>query len=131
MENWNKRVRRTCVGVLLLALLLRLGGSGPMAAQDAENAAAFFLYLQTGRVAKPNGHVDQPAATVPTETQPTAVFTFPTAPLENGPLSFAASDLEEIEIKNGSTYEPDFGALLEAPVSLDFSGEEQIGRAHV
>ena len=55
MENWNKRVRRTCVGVLLLALLLRLGGSGPMAAQDAENAAAFFLYLQTGRVAKPTG----------------------------------------------------------------------------
>ncbi|MBS5670584.1 MAG: stage II sporulation protein P [Oscillospiraceae bacterium] len=124
MENWNKRVRRTCVGVLLLALLLRLGGSGPMAAQDAENAAAFFLYLQTGRVAKPTGRTDQPAVTVPTETQPTTVFTFPTAPLEDGPLSFAASDLEGIEIKNGSTYEPDFGALLEAPVSLDFSGEE-------
>ena len=95
-----------------------------MAAQDAENAAAFFLYLQTGRVAKPTGRTDQPAVTVPTETQPTTVFTFPTAPLEDGPLSFAASDLEGIEIKNGSTYEPDFGALLEAPVSLDFSGEE-------
>ena len=31
MENWNKRVKRTCVGVLLLAILLRLGGSGPVA----------------------------------------------------------------------------------------------------
>ncbi|MFR8331111.1 MAG: stage II sporulation protein P [Oscillospiraceae bacterium] len=76
-------------------------------------------------MAKPTGRTDQPAVTVPTETQlPTTVFTFPTAPLEDDPLSFAASDLEGIEIKNGSTYEPDFGALLEAPVSLDFSGEE-------
>ena len=43
MENWNKRVKRTCVGVLLLAILLRLGGSGPMAAPEAESAAAFFI----------------------------------------------------------------------------------------
>ena len=124
MENWNKRVKRTCVGVLLLAILLRLGGSGPMAAPEAESAAAFFLYLQTGRVARPGEEMVSPAVTIPKETQPTTVFTFPTAPLEGGPLSFEASEAESIEIKNGGTYEPDLGSLLEAPVNLDFSGED-------
>lgn len=85
MENWNKRVKRTCVGVLLLAILLRLGGSGPMAAPEAESAAAFFLYLQTGRVARPGEEMVSPAVTIPKETQPTTVFTFPTAPLDGGP----------------------------------------------
>lgn len=65
-----------------------------------------------------------PAVTIPKETQPTTVFTFPTAPLEGGPLSFEASEAESIEIKNGGTYEPDLGSLLEAPVNLDFSGED-------
>ena len=64
MENWNKRVKRTCVGVLLLAILLRLGGSGPMAAPEAESAAAFFLYLQTGRVARPGEEMVSPAVTI-------------------------------------------------------------------
>ena len=123
MGNWNKRVKRTCVGVLLLAILLRLGGSGPMAAPEAESAAAFFLYLQTGRVARPGEEMVSPAVTIPKETQPTTVFTFPTAPLDGGPLSFEASEAESIEIKNGGTYEPDLGSLLEAPVNLDFSGE--------
>ena len=99
MENWNKRVKRTCVGVLLLAILLRLGGSGPMAAPEAESAAAFFLYLQTGRVARPGEEMVSPAVTIPKETQPTTVFTFPTAPLEGGPRSFEASEAESIEIK--------------------------------
>ncbi len=53
MERWNRRVRRTCVGVILLALLLRLGGSGSMAATEAQSMAAVLLYLQTGRAATP------------------------------------------------------------------------------
>ncbi len=80
MENWNKRVKRTCVGVLLLAILLRLGGSGPMAAPEAESAAAFFYTCRLG-VARPGEEMVSPAVTIPKETQPTTVFTFPTAPL--------------------------------------------------
>ena len=47
MERWNRRVRRTCVGVILLALLLRLGGSGSMAATEAQSMAAVLLYGRT------------------------------------------------------------------------------------
>ena len=62
MERWNRRVRRTCVGVILLALLLRLGGSGSMAATEAQSMAAVLLYLQTGRAARP-GHSPAPSET--------------------------------------------------------------------
>lgn len=130
MERWNRRVRRTCVGVILLALLLRLGGSGSMAATEAQSMAAVLLYLQTGRAARPV-HSPEPSeppatapATVPAEQeQPVTVFTFPTAPPEGGDLTFSAGEAAEVELKYGGSYRPDVGGLLEAPVDLDFSGD--------
>lgn len=118
MELWRKRVRNTCVGVLLLALVLRLGGSGPVAASEelGYEAAAFLLYLQTGRTAGP----EPTAQTIPATEEPEP-YVFPTAAPEEEPLSFSAGEAQSIEIKYGGEYRPDLGALLEAPVELDFS----------
>lgn len=126
MENWNKRIRRTCVSVLLLALILRLGSSGLMAAPGpgAVDAAAFLLYLQTGRAAHPSSAASEPvAASIPVETESVSVFTFPTVAPE-GDLTFSPEEADDIDIKFGGSYQPDLGALLAAPVDLDFSGTE-------
>lgn len=118
MEQWRKRVHRTCIGVLVMALILRLGGSVPASVEVPTEAAAFLLYLQTGRTLHP----------IPQETQTTAspteavVFTFPTAPADE-PLSFTAQEADSLSVKLGGSYTPDLGALLEAPVDLNFSGD--------
>ena len=88
MERWNRRVRRTCVGVILLALLLRLGGSGSMAATEAQSMAR--SPVPANRPGRRPVHSPEPSetpaaapATVPAEQeQPVTVFTFPTAPPE-------------------------------------------------
>lgn len=117
---WQKRVRTTCAGVLLLALVLRLGGSSPVGASQelGFEAASFLLYLQTGRTARltPNPEAALPAAI----TEP---YVFPTEAPEKEDLTFSPEEAQNIEIKYGGEYSPDIGALLAAPVDLDFSGE--------
>lgn len=142
MEVWKKRVRRVCVGVLLLALVLRVSGSSPQTSPasvpvGSDSLTSFLLYLQTGRAVKPTEpetapHTDpvpasSPPAEEPTEEatvpEATTVFSFPTAPADPGPMRFSAGDKELLEVKYGGDYRPDLGALLEQKVNLDFSGE--------
>lgn len=121
MERWRRRVRQTCVGVLLLAMVLRLGGSGITAGSRPFRLqmASFLLYLQTGRTARlPRDTATEPS--VP-ETTP-QVFTFPTQP--EAALCFSEEEASSVDIKYGGDYRPDLGALLAEPVELDFSGGE-------
>lgn len=137
MEVWRKRVRRVCVGVLLLALVLRVSGSSPQTSLasvpvGSDSLTSFLLYLQTGRVAKPAETLPPtepaPATAPPTEAptvpEETTVFSFPTIPANPDPVHFSAEDQELLEVKYGGDYRPDLGALLEQVVDLDFSGEE-------
>lgn len=120
MENWRCRVRRTCIGVLLLAVCLRLAGSSSGASDPQQlRAASFLLYLQTGRV----WHPTQTSATVslPEEAEPT-VLTFPVTGETEPPVTFSARDTDAIRIKYTGNYRPDLEYLLQAPVALDFSG---------
>lgn len=130
MKAWEKTVRRVCTGVLLLAVAARLAGTG--SAKGSDGAAAFLLYLQTGRVVgrepEATGPTDapepscEPEPTEPAET--VSLFSFPTQPEPVERLTFSASEAEGVEMKYAGEYRPDLGALLEAPVELDFSGEE-------
>ncbi len=139
MEKWGKRVNRTCVGVVLLALLLRMGGSSLVtASQDHRSQlASFFLYLQTGLIASPDEAQEHPETTpqgeevlaalskTTTPQVPTKVFDFPTwTPEEHALLSFPSELAQSIEVKLCGEYQPDLPALMEKPVELDFSGTE-------
>ena len=125
MELWQRRVRITCVAVLLLALVLRLGGSISQSAQEAlwSKSASFLLYLQTGRVAKPTVFSPaQPTITPPTQAEET---TPPETPPETTPpLAFPPEQAQNIAIKYNGEYRPDLAALLAQPVDLDFSGSQ-------
>ncbi len=139
MEKWGKRVKRICVGVLLLAFTLRLGGSCLVTASQAHRSqlASFFLYLQTGLVSSPDAVPEVSMAQKPEQTamvtppkpdappEPTKVFDFPTwTPEEDALLSFPAELAQSVQVRLGGEYAPDLGALMERPVELDFSGEE-------
>ncbi len=139
MEKCGKQVRRICVGVLLLATILRLGGSSLATASQTHRSqlASFFLYLQTGLISSPNAisgelTMEQPnraAMTAPPKpepvTEPTKVFDFPTwTEDEETELTFPGELAQSINVRFGGTYEPDLAALLERPVDLDFSGDQ-------
>lgn len=100
----QKRIRRTCLIVLILALLLRLGGSTE-AAPDARDAA-FVLYLTTGRTWK------EPVRQTVTEPQ------------AEDPPAVSLSLNRVPEIRMSTEAQPDPEALLAQPVALDFSGQE-------
>lgn len=127
MVQWNKRVRVTCIGVLVLAVALRLGGSTlpAMSPEQKLQAASVLLYLQTGSAPAKEEPVPRETAPLPLPepTEPTT-YVFPTLPEHRQPLTFEASQADSLEIKYGGDYRPDLGGLLEAPVKLDFSGEE-------
>ncbi len=137
MEKRGKQVNRVCLGVVLLALLLRLGGSSLATASQGHESqlASFFLYLQTGLIASPDPEPEdsqpQPRkapAVLPDagESQvPTKVFDFPTwTPEAHERLSFPGELAQSIEVKICGDYQPDLPALMEKPVELDFSGTE-------
>ncbi len=125
MNQWYRRVRRTCLIVLILALVLRLSGGSQAGVSQASQLelASFLLYLQTGRVA----HPQEP------ETLPAAPDTDPTTPEQTIPspaddrepvtlLTFSAEQAQTLQVKYAGEYRPDLGALLASRVNLDFSG---------
>lgn len=110
MEQWSSRVKRTCVGVMVLACFLRLGGSSPVAVEPDAETAAFLLYLATGRAGHLPEEVPDPE-TLPPETE--------TVPRQE--RTFSA---EDVQIKYGTEARPDAERLLNEPVDLDFSGPD-------
>ncbi len=129
MDQWRRRCRNTCIGVLLFALLLRQSSSGaPGLRRYTENlltrpgTANFLLFLQTGALApaQPVPEPPRPLATAPPATQPEQPA--PTDPPE--PIEFTPEEAAGIRIDYGGAFRPDLAALLAAPLDLDFSGAE-------
>lgn len=113
MDGWSKSVRKTCAGVLALAVLLRLGGSSPKAVEPKAETASFLMYLATGRagIYEPV-EPTEPVLAVPEET-----------PMPRR-IAFTAEQAQELRVKYGTAARPDLEKLLTQPVSLDFSGQE-------
>lgn len=132
MDKWYRRVKTTCMIVLVLSLVLRLTGSTYAEAPDESRLelAAFLLYLQTGAVVHPDAQTDTapPVYQQPKdETAPHAEETAPSVPVPDAPkaiLTFTREQAENLQVKYAGTYRPDIADLLTAPVELDFSGSE-------
>lgn len=137
MEQWQRRIRITCICVLVLAMIFRLGGSSVAKMPDADKLelASFLLYLHTGQPVHPTVPQNLVPTDAPTEppeeagTEAPDVTSPPTEPPETEAspapsIAFSASDAQNLNIKYGGSYRPDIGALLEKPVELDFSGDE-------
>ena len=117
-------LQRRCLGIgsvmIVVAVILRLLSAGAWqtiaTALEAEQTAAFLLYLETGRVVHP-----QPE-TVPTETKPTTLpTTVPTEPTE-APAAvpcFTASDAELVQVRYHASYRPDLYQMVTSTLQWD------------
>ena len=110
---------RIGAAAIAFALVLRLWAGGffdPLLALAAQpQAAAFLIYMETGRVVRPVSAQLPTAATVPTETQP--------AETEPVPV-FSQEDAALVDITYGCGYRPDIPALLTEPLDWDLMAEE-------
>ena len=117
----QRRTHRFCGAVLVCAILFRLLSGGLLGkmvkALSSPEVVSFLLYLETGRVIKPNPNPEQPATTSPTE--PTTAPTEPSSPPDL-PV-FAPMDAELVDLNNACGYEPDLEALLQKPLSWDLT----------
>ena len=112
--DWDQRCIRLCGAMVASAILLRLCSGGVFApvgrALAQPEAAAFLLYLHTGRVVRPLPTPAPPVPSLPEQTEGTEPV-------------FAAEDLDLLTIDDGPCCRPDAAALLTAPMDLDLSGE--------
>lgn len=131
MCPWYRRIRATCVVVLVLALTLRLTGSTRLQISQETKLefASFLLYLETGRIVHPGTELPQivtwmPNAAQPADSHQQTALPKPTEVVQKPQLTFSAADAGALGVKYGGEYRPDLGALLSAPVELDFSGDD-------
>lgn len=118
----EQKVLRTGTLVVVCALILRLvsGMVGEFNLSLSPKIASFLIFMQTGRVVRPNHISFSPEPTQPTEdTQPT-----PPAPTEPLRPVFSADDADAIGITAGFSYSVDMPALLTQPLQWDLTGEE-------
>ena len=118
----EQKVLRTGTLVVVCALILRLvsGMVGEFNLSLSPKIASFLIFMQTGRVVRPNHISFSPEPTPPTEdTQPT-----PPAPTEPLRPVFSADDADAIGITAGFSYSVDMPALLTQPLHWDLTGEE-------
>lgn len=121
----HRQSLRIGAGAILLALLLRLGGSG--AAQMAADflsdptIASWLIYLETGRIVRfsPSAQVEE----VFSMESHTPDFALNRQELTLLP-AFAAADAEAVTIKSNCSLEPDVEALMAQPLSWDLTGAE-------
>ena len=111
-------------GILVaVAVVLRLlsGGLGQkvLSSLASPQAAAIFLYLETGRVLRPAPQpLETQPETVPTEAPTEAPEEIPALPV------FAPEDASLVEVNSLCRYDVDIGEMLAAPLSWDLTGDE-------
>lgn len=111
--DWEQRCIRLCAAVIAAAIAIRLCAGGALIpignALAADEAAAFLIYLHTGRVVR----------TIPDQTE-----TIP-QPTESEPeiLTFTAGDAGLVSIDYECDLRPDVEALLTEALELDLHGE--------
>ena len=113
--DWDQRCIRFCAGLVLSAMALRLCAGGALIplgqALSNPETASFLLYLHTGRVVR--------SAPVQEYRPPPA-----TQPPEESPLTFSPEEADEISLDNGTSLQPDLGALLTMELELPLRGDE-------
>ena len=117
--KWQQKSLRAGTWAVLLAVFLRLWGSGAFLRIGdllrQPEAAAVLLYLETGKVFRP------PPDEIPT-TAPAVPETEPTCP----PVlpAFTADDAALVTVRNIAGVSVDVGALLEQPLDWDLTGSQ-------
>ena len=120
--NRQSRCLRLGAGLILLAVALRLVSNGiggkVMAFFGKPETVQYLLYLQSGRVLRPA----EQETTAP--TQPAVTETAETASSEPEVAAlpvFSGEDSALVDIRYGSSYSPDIGALLCSALSWDLT----------
>lgn len=120
--DWEKQCLRLCAGVLLAAVLLRLGGRGAFdfvgKALANESFASFIVYLHTGRIVRLTPEV---SAVTPEELLPTEKTEDTYNP---SAVKFTADDLSAVSVKYGCGYDPDLESLLTQPLSWNLRSSD-------
>lgn len=110
--EWEQRCIRLCAAVVAAAIALRLWAGGTLIpigqALGTEEAAAFLVYLHTGRVVRP----------LPEQTQEPSV-----APAEDGAVTFTAEDAALVTIDYECELRPDVEELLTGDLDWDLTGD--------
>ena len=118
----HKRSLQIGLGVLLCALVFRLGGglADTLASfLSRPQVASTLLFLETGRVVRAVPP-EMPTAP-PEETVPETVA--PTVP-EPEPAVFTAEDVGKVKINNQAGKSMDVSALMQSPLSWDLKQDE-------
>ena len=118
----EQKVLRTGTWVVVCAIVLRLicGMADSFVPNLSPKIVSFMIFMQTGRVVRPNNISFSPQPTQPTEeTQPA-----PPPPTEPELPVFSAGEANEIGITAGFSYTVDKAGLLTQPLNWDLTGEE-------
>ena len=119
----EQKVLRISTLVIVCALVLRLlSGSALFSAYDlslSPEAAAFIIFLQTGRLIRPSQISFSPLPTEPTETPTTA----PTEPPQISIPTFSPEDAALIQINSSFSFSADLPELLSQPLNWDLTGD--------
>lgn len=140
--NWNNQMLRIGALSVLLAVLLRMIGSGVLGGVFEVFAqpelASFLIYSESGK--KPSlqdtTSTQPPATTLPNQTEPSEstaptvteppVTTAPTEPITipAGRVSFTKEDTKYVSVNYSCNYRPDMKALLTQSLRWDLTGDE-------
>lgn len=119
----EQKVLRFSTLVVVGALALRLLGGGSFGRAIgftlSPEAASWIIFLQTGRLVRPDHISFTPAPTTPTqETTPT-----PTVPPAPALPVFSPADADAITVSSSFSYTADLPGLLTQPLGWDLTGD--------
>lgn len=116
--DWHGRSIRMGAAVIAVAVLLRLYGTGTFGAVveaiTSPAVESFVLYLETGRVVRPD---PEPETAEPTESARPETTETQALPV------FSATEAEAIYVWGSNPDAVDAAALLEMPLELDLTGD--------
>lgn len=116
--DWHKQSIRMGTAVILLAVLLRLFGTGTIhalgTALSDPAVGSFLIYLETGRVVRPVP-VAEPEEPEPTDPEPTPGQALPV---------FSGSESGLVYVRGTGPETVDVAAMLETELDLDLTGAE-------
>ena len=117
----RQRTRSFCIWVMLCAALLRLTAAGvPVKVLDwlvQPDRVPLLIYLETGRDVRFSASLREKTAHF--RESPAPVLPEPEAVRP----TFSAAEAETVEMYYGCSLRPDLGALVEAPLRWDLTGE--------
>ncbi len=127
MDQYGKTIRVGSVAIAC-AIVLRLGTLGVFAPVaeflTSRQAAAVFLFLETGHILRPAPPVETPPQTTQSTTAPTETTPLPTQPTQPSPppqsaTVFSPADANLVQVHSYCGYAPEVEAWLEQPLSWE------------